>query len=88
MKVTIDRSLCNHVLSECERCFARFVKNPDGADRMCITEYEDDGDPTLTLTLRYDGLEEVLVLSPEERENVAIEGWSSYVKVPPKFYRE
>lgn len=88
MKVTIDRSLCDHVLSECERCFARFMKDPEGVDRPCITDYVEDGDPVLTLTLRYDGLEEVLVLSPEQRAAVAADGWSSYVKVPPRFYRE
>ncbi|MBM2850388.1 MAG: uncharacterized protein HW418_3330 [Anaerolineales bacterium] len=88
MKVTIDRRLCNHVLSECEQCFARFVKNPMGEDRYCITEYVEDSDPILHLTLRYDDYEEVLVLTPEQREQVANEGWSKFVKVPPKFYRE
>ncbi len=88
MKVTIDRSLCNHVLPECERCFANFLQDPEGLDRPCITDYVEDGDPALTLTLRYDGLEEVLVLSPEEREVVAADGWSGFVKVPPRLYRE
>jgi len=88
MKVTIDRNLCDHVLSECERCFARFVRNPLGEDRPCITEYIDDGDPTLYLTIKYDRQEEVLVLSPEQRELVASEGWSQFVKVGPEFYRE
>jgi hypothetical protein len=87
MKVTIDRGLCNHVLSECEACFARFIRNPQSEDRYCITEYIDDDDPNLTLTLRYDGREEVLVLSPDQRERVANEGWSQFVKIPPKFYR-
>jgi hypothetical protein len=88
MKVTIDRSLCDHVLSECEQCFARFIKNPLGEDRYCITEFVDDGDPVLTLTLRYDGNEEVLVLTPEDRERVVTEGWSNFVKIKPRFYRE
>jgi hypothetical protein len=88
MKVTIDRNLCDHVLPECERCFARFVSNPESVDKLCITEYLDDGDPTLYLTLRYDGQEENLLLSPEERELVASEGWSQFVRVKPKFYRE
>ena len=88
MKVTIDRSLCDHVLPECEQCFARFIRHPLGEDRYCITEYVDDGDPILTLTLKYDGHEEVLVLSPDERERVAADGWSAFVKVRPAFYRE
>jgi hypothetical protein len=88
MKVTIDRSLCNHALSECERCFARFVSNPEGEDRMCITEYIEDDDPILTLTLKYDGYEEVLSLTPEQRKLAASEGWSQFVKVKPRFYKE
>ena len=87
MKVTIDRGLCNHVLSECEQCFARFIRNPQGEDRFCITEYVEDDEANLTLTLRYDGHEEVLVLTPAERERVANEGWSQFVNVPPSFYR-
>jgi hypothetical protein len=88
MKVTIDRSLCDHVLPECERCFARFLRNPLGEDRYCITDYVENDDELLTLTLKYDGLVEVLQLSPEQRELVANDGWSRFVKVQPKFYRE
>ena len=88
MKVTIDRSLCDHALPACEQCFAHFVANPLGEDRYCITEFVDDGDPVLTLTLKYDGYQEVLVLTPEQRALVATEGWSQFVKVKPRFYRE
>ncbi len=88
MKVTIDRSLCDHVLPECERCFARFLRNPLGEDRYCITDYVENDDELLTLTLKYDGLVEVLQLSPEQRELAANDGWSRFVKVQPKFYRE
>jgi hypothetical protein len=88
MKVTIDRNLCNHALSECERCFARFISNPEGGDRMCITNYLEDNDLVLTLTLKYDGHEEVLNLTPEQRQLVASEGWSQFVKIKPQFYRE
>ncbi len=88
MKVTINRGLCNHVLPECERCFARFVSNPEGGEKACITEYVEDDSPVLTLTLQYDGLEEVLIIPPEQRELIASEGWSNFVKIPPKFYRE
>ncbi len=88
MKVTIDRSLCDHALSECERCFARFVKNPQGTDRGCITEFIEDSSEVMILTVRYDGVEEVLTIPPEQREAVALDGWSQFVKVKPKFYRE
>lgn len=88
MKVTVDRRLCDHVLPECERCFGNFIRDPEGEDRCCITDYVDDGNPTLALTLKYDGCEEMLMLSPEERYAVAMDGWSRFVKVEPQFYRE
>jgi len=40
------------------------------------------------LTLKYDGLVEKLHLSPEQRALAASEGWSQFVTVEPKFYRE
>lgn len=88
MKVTIDRSLCDHALSECERCFARFVQDPLAVDRTCIIEFVEDADPVLYLKVKYDGMEEELVVPPEKREEVATTGWSQYVKVKPRFYRE
>jgi hypothetical protein len=87
MRVTLDRSLCDHVLPECERCLGRFLKDPQSVDRPCIVEYVEDGDPLLHLTVRYDGLEETLVLTPAQREVVAMDGWSGFVKVTPRFYR-
>ncbi len=87
MKMVMDRSLCDHQLPKCERCFARLLVNPFGEDRHCITEFVDDGDPTLYLKLLYDGNEQDLVLSPEERELVANLGWSEFVDVMPNFYR-
>jgi len=87
MKVTIDRNLCTHVLPECERCFARFVRNPQGEDRLCITKYVEDDDPILYLTLKYDQEEEEFALTPEERALIATDGWSQFVHVQPKFYR-
>jgi len=88
MKITIDRNLCEHALPDCERYFARFVQNPNGMERLCIAEYEDDHDPTLHLVMRYDGHEETLVIPPEDRTLIASAGWSLFVKVKPKFYRE
>jgi hypothetical protein len=89
MKVTIDRDLCNHVLPTCERCLGLFLRNPLGEDRPCITDFVDDGDPLLTLMLRYDrGQHEVLVLTPEQRELALTEGWSQFVRVVPAMYRD
>ncbi len=89
MKMSIDRDLCNHVLPECERCFARMMVNPLGEDRPCVTLFEDDGDPTLYLTIAYDSNQrQDLVLEPEERALVANLGWSEFVETMPQFYRE
>jgi hypothetical protein len=88
MKLTMDRSLCNHVLSKCESCFARLMVNPLGEDRHCITEYVPDDDETIYLTLKYDGNVQQLTLSPADRELVATLGWSRFVDVLPRFYRE
>ncbi|MBI3764354.1 MAG: hypothetical protein HY260_21145 [Chloroflexi bacterium] len=88
MNMTIDRHLCDHVLSECEQCFGRLMRNPLGEERPCIVEFGDDGDPILNLTLRYDQIVEQLSLPPADRERVAVEGWSEFVTVTPKFYRE
>lgn len=89
MIVVIDRNLCDHVLPTCEQCFARFLRHPMGEDRYCITDYVENGDPMLMLTLKYDGAEEEqFILSPEQCEQMANEGWSQFVKVKPKFYRE
>ncbi len=87
MRMTVDRGLCNHALPECERCFARMMVPPLGADRHCVTLFEEDGDPVLHLTLRYDGHEQHLDLSPDDREMVANLGWSQFVEVMPNFYR-
>ena len=88
MRMTIDRSLCDHVLPVCERCFGRLMRFPFGEDRYCITEFVDDGDPDLTLRLLYDATEETLYLTPEARALVADTGWSDFVQVQPRFYRE
>jgi hypothetical protein len=88
MKMVIDRSLCNHALPTCERCFAPVLRFPLGLDRHCITEFEDDGDPLLHLTVHYDDQVAELVLTPEERELAANLGWSEFVAVMPAFYRD
>jgi hypothetical protein len=87
MKMTIDRSLCDHALNECENCFARLILNPLGEDRHCVTEFVDDGDPHMVLTLMYDGRTEVLHLTPEDRAMVANLGWSQFVQIMPDFFR-
>lgn len=87
MKLTIDRSLCDHALPACERCFARFIENPYSTDRHCITEFVEDGSELMHLTLHYDGRSVEMILTPEERRLVANLGWSDFVPIMPKFYR-
>ena len=87
MKMTIDRDLCDHVLPACERCFGLLMRYPLGVDRHCITELVDDGDPDLSLLLKYDQREERLILTPQAREQIADSGWSLFVSVPPRMYR-
>ncbi|HEY4691096.1 MAG TPA: hypothetical protein VIK33_17430 [Anaerolineae bacterium] len=87
MKVTIDRNICNAALNTCEHCFSFFAQHPLGVDRYCIIEQVDDGSDKLTLTLRTDGTERMLVLDEKQRELVVTEGWSSLVDFVPDFYR-
>ena len=87
MKVTIDRNLCDASLNACEHCFSFFVEHPEGVDRYCIIEQVEDGSDKLTLTLLTDGLERTVVLDEQERELVAMDGWSSLVDFVTRFYR-
>lgn len=87
MKVTIDRNICNASLNACEHCFSFFAQHPYGVDRYCIVEQVEDGSDDMTLTLRTDGTERVVVLDEAKRQQVALDGWSSLVDFVPKFYR-
>ena len=85
MKVILERRLCRHVLTECDRCFGRFVLHPSRKYMPCITEYRGDGSPVLTVTFRYDNVEQTLAIRPEDREWLAETGWSNIVRVKPGF---
>jgi hypothetical protein len=84
MKIWIDRNLCEANLAACESCFGQLVRT-GVPDRGCIIAYEDDGSETLTIYLRSEEHEEMLVIPPEMRELVAYDGWSQYVSFEPKF---
>ena len=87
MKVTIDRNICTAALNACEHCFSFFAEHPMGVDRYCIVEQVDDGSDVVTLTLRTDGMERIVMLDEAQRKLVATEGWSSLVDFIPDYYR-
>jgi hypothetical protein len=87
MKVTINRNICGASLNACEHCFSFFAQHPEGVDRYCIVEQVDDGSDLLTLTLLTDQTERTVVLDEQQRQAVALDGWSSLVDFVPQFYR-
>ncbi|MDX1615678.1 MAG: hypothetical protein R3300_15300 [Candidatus Promineifilaceae bacterium] len=87
MKVVIDRDLCDASLPYCARCSAAFIRYPEGSDRLCIREIEDDGSDRLTLELRTEGREIEIELSDEEREIASVEGWEALADFDPALFR-
>ena len=87
MRVKINRNVCPAQLSFCERCLGRFLLFPEGYERRCFEELEDDGKPELTIELRSGEVERVLVLNEDQRKLVAGDGWSSFVDFDVHMYR-
>ena len=87
MRVTIDRRLCKGSLPFCERCFGIFITTPQGIDRVCIVDWQDDDSELMTLRIISAEGEDTLTLAPGDSEAVALEGWPQYVKFEPDFYR-
>ncbi|MFN2138476.1 MAG: hypothetical protein ACK2UK_21145 [Candidatus Promineifilaceae bacterium] len=87
MKVTMDRNLCDASLSFCARCSAAFIRNPEGVDRLCIMDVEDDGRDSLTLHLISDGRELEINLTDEQQELAAVEGWEALADFDPALFR-
>ncbi len=87
MRVTIDRNLCNASLPFCQRCSAVFIRNPEGEDRLCILDVEDDGKETLTLHLLTDNRELEIELTEEQQDVAAIEGWDALADFDPTLFR-
>ncbi len=85
MRITMERNLCENILPACEECFITFLLHGCIPDRGCITDVVDDGREEVTLILRYEGNEEVLVVTDENREVLAFNGWSRYVYATPAF---
>ncbi len=87
MKIFLDRSMCDDSLPTCERRMARLIQHPLGEDRPCITAIEDDGLPELTLVVKSDGQEAVIVLDDEARRLAGTEGISAFLPWSLPFYR-
>jgi hypothetical protein len=76
MKIWIDRTDCDACTSFCDRHAAKLVRFPEGEDRPCIRQIEDDGSQLLTLVVTDGEQEATLTLTEEERQIVALEGLS------------
>jgi len=87
VKIYLDRSMCNDSLPTCERRMARLIRFPLGEDRPCITAIEDDGQPELTLVVKSDGQEAVILLDEDTRSLAGTEGISSFLPWTLPFYR-
>lgn len=88
MKVIIDRDLCDASLPFCQRCSAAFIRYPEGTDRLCVREIEDDGKEELTITVHSDNKTLEITLSDDERELASIEGWEALVDFDPALFRK
>lgn len=86
MRVVMDRDTCTTILSACENCFATFLLRGCVPDRGCIMAVEDDGQEETTLLVRYAGNEAQVVVTDENRELLAYDGWTRYVEVAPDYF--
>jgi hypothetical protein len=86
VRIVMDRNTCTTVLPACEECFATFVLHDCVPDRGCIMDVEDDGREEATLVLRYNDNQAQIVVTDENREFLAYDGWTEYVDVIPDFF--
>jgi hypothetical protein len=86
MRIVMDRNTCTTILPACEECFATFLLRGCVPDRGCIMEVEDDGSEEATLVLRYGNTEAQVVVTDENRELLAYDGWTAYAEVMPDFF--
>jgi hypothetical protein len=87
MKVVIDRDLCDASLPFCQRCSAAFIRYPEGSDRPCIREIEDDGKETLTIVIYSDNRSLEVELTEEEQQLASVEGWEALADFDPALFR-
>ena len=87
MKIVLDRDLCDASLPFCARCSAALIRNPQGVDRPCIMEIEEDDKETLTIVLHTDNRSLELTLTEEERGIASVEGWEALADFDPALFR-
>lgn len=87
MRVRINRDVCPAHLAFCERCLGRFLLYPEGYERRCFTDLEDDGSDMLTIELHSADHDQLLVLDAEARRLLAGEGWAAFVDFDVPMYR-
>lgn len=88
MYVKINRDVCDAHLAFCERCLGQFLKVPEGYERRCFEEIEDDGSELLTIELHTGDIDRTYVLNEEQRLMLAGEGWATLVDFDVPMYRD
>ena len=91
MRITMIPGLCSNEYrntggSFCASCLSSFLMRGSAPDLACITAAEDDGADETTLVLRYGDHEQVIPLTEERREQLALgewQGWTEYVAQLP-----
>ena len=86
MRIVMDRNTCTTILSACQECFATFVLRGCVPDRGCIMDVVEDGREETTLVILYNGNQAEVVVTDQNREYLAYDGWSDYVDVMPDFF--
>lgn len=87
MRIVLDRGLCNTNLEFCQRCSAALIRHPEGYDRPCIRDIQDDGKDLLTIEMHTDGRTLEIELSDEDREIAGVEGWEVLADFDPALFR-
>lgn len=87
MRVKINRNVCDAHLAFCERCLGRFLLYPEGYERRCFEELEDDGSPDLHIQMHTGDQDLELTLTPDQRKLMAGEGWTAFVDIAVPMYR-
>lgn len=80
MYVKINRDVCGHHISTCERCLGRFLTHPYGYERQCFEHVVEDGSSNVTLDIHSGDSDYHLKLDEEARLNLAGEGWAKILE--------
>lgn len=85
MRVEIDRDVCPANLSFCERCLGKFLREPEGYERRCFVEVENDGSEILTIDMKTQGRQVHVELTPDQRKQIS--EWTELVDFEVPQYR-